>query len=167
MFLPVVRKSHCTSGPPSGHQFDIPAINPPQTLIHPINLNLLVLSFWEVKPILFTVSTDAVTMSAVKMSGRHLFFIFLSTLTSVVYGDTEDLYSSTYQMSRLLSAEIKFVEALKSYAESTEPYSEQIKKFVTDVYADYKPGKLSHNYKILYLMQCKMKRSKLIFAKMN
>jgi hypothetical protein len=106
-------------------------------------------------------------MSAVKMSGRHLFFIFLSTLTSVVNGDTEDLYSSTYQMSRLLSAEIQFVEALKSYAESTEPYSEQIKKFVADVYADYKPGKLSHNYKILDLMQCTIERSKLEYAKMH
>ena len=61
-------------------------------------------------------------------------------LASVINGDTEDLYSSTYQMSRLLSAEIQFVDALKSYAESTELYSDQVKKFVTDVYADYKPG---------------------------
>jgi len=81
-------------------------------------------------------------MSAFKMStSRHLFLILLSTLATIIRGDTEDLYSSTYQMSRLFSAEIQFVDALKSYAESTELYSGQVKKFVDNVYNDYKPGK--------------------------
>ena len=70
-----------------------------------------------------------------------LFATFLSVATVVVVGDNSDLYSSTFEMSRLFSAELKFVEALKKFSHSGEKFSDVAKIFFDDVYGNFNPGK--------------------------
>ena len=77
-----------------------------------------------------------------------LFVTFLSVATVVVVinvdavvGDNSDLYSSTFEMSRLFSAELKFVEALKVFSQSGEKFSDVAKIFFDDVYGNFNPGK--------------------------
>jgi hypothetical protein len=66
----------------------------------------------------------------VKMNRRRrvaLITTFLSVVgVVVVVGDNLDLYSSTYEMSRLQLAELKFVEALKTFSESDEKFSDEV-----------------------------------------
>jgi len=59
----------------------------------------------------------------------------------VVVGDNLDLYSSTFEMSRLFTAELKFVEALRNFSQSGEKYSDMAKIFYDDVYKNYNPGR--------------------------
>ena len=91
-----------------------------------------------------------------------LFATFLSVATVVVVinvdavvGDNSDVYSSTFEMSRLLTAEIKFVEALKTFAESNATFSDVVKTFYDRVYANFNPGKIDS-------CQCRLNSAKLI-----
>lgn len=83
------------------------------------------------------------------------FFFTMTTTLSVVRCDDNDLYSSTFEMSRLLTAEIKFVEALKTFAESNATFSDVVKTFYDRVYANFNPGKIDS-------CQCRLNSAKLI-----
>ena len=64
----------------------------------------------------------------------------MSTFVVTIKSDNNDLYSSTYEMSRLFTAELQFVDALKSYSESKEKFSDVVNTFLQSVYTGFNPG---------------------------
>ena len=64
----------------------------------------------------------------------------MSTFVVTIKSDNNDLYSSTYEMSRLFTAELQFVDALKSYSESKEKFSDVVNTFLQSVYSGFNPG---------------------------
>jgi len=74
---------------------------------------------------------------------KRIYFLVLlvvSTFVVTIKSDNNDLYSSTYEMSRLFTAELQFVDALKSYSESKEKFSDVVNTFLQSVYSDFNPG---------------------------
>ena len=64
----------------------------------------------------------------------------MSTFVVIIKSDNNDLYSSTYEMSRLFTAELQFVDALKNYSESKEKFSDVVNTFLQSVYSGFNPG---------------------------
>ena len=78
-----------------------------------------------------------ITMTAATTTFAAVAVLLLSVTT---IADDNDLFASTYDMGRLLEAEIRFVEALKNVSTTDEKFRDKFRDFLDKFYSDFNPG---------------------------
>ena len=79
-----------------------------------------------------------ITMTAATTTFAAVAVLLLSVTTTSA--DDNDLFASTYDMGRLLEAEIRFVEALKNVSTTDEKFRDKFRDFLDKFYSDFNPG---------------------------
>ena len=79
-----------------------------------------------------------ITMTATSTTFAAVAVLLLTATTTSA--DDNDLFASTYDMGRLLEAEIRFVEALKNVSTTDEKFRDKFRDFLDKFYSDFNPG---------------------------
>jgi len=71
---------------------------------------------------------------------EHLLLVFISVNVGTVCSDDRDIFSSTWDLQRLLTRELEFSAGLESLAVTLEAQAKTIRDFIKKNYAGFEPG---------------------------
>ena len=89
-----------------------------------------------------------ITMTATTFATVAVLLLSVTTTSA----DDNDLFASTYDMGRLLEAEIRFVEALKNVSTTDEKFRDKFRDFLDKFYSDFNPGVTTFQFFCLLVM---------------